>query len=76
VQEGWRRQGIGNWLVRQAIAWLQLAGCDRGVISMTEDDEAAGAGRFFQRFGWEALVREVHAWKPVTVHPPAQLAGG
>jgi GNAT superfamily N-acetyltransferase len=57
VQEGWRRQGIGSWLARHAVAWLQLAGCDRVVISMTEDDESAGAGRSFQRFGWEAVSR-------------------
>ena len=75
VRDGWRRQGIGSWLVRHAVAWLRLAGCDRVVISMTEDDEAAGAGRLFQRFGWEALVREVHGWKPVTMNPPAQAAG-
>jgi GNAT superfamily N-acetyltransferase len=66
VQEGWRRQGIGSWLVRHAVVWLRLAGCDRLIISMTEDDEATGAGRFFQRFGWEALVREVHGWEPVS----------
>jgi GNAT superfamily N-acetyltransferase len=66
IQEGWRRQGIGSWLVRHAVAWLRLAGCDRVVISMTEDAEAAGAGRFFQRFGWE----------PVSIHPTVEAAGG
>jgi GNAT superfamily N-acetyltransferase len=76
VQEGRRRQGIGSWLVGHAVAWLRLAGCDRVVISMTEDDETAGAGQFFGRFGWEALVREVHGWTRAMADPAARAAGG
>jgi GNAT superfamily N-acetyltransferase len=76
VQEGWRRRGLGSWLVRHAVAWLRLAGCDRVVISTTEDHEAAGAGRFYERFGWEALVREVQGWEPVAANPQVEAAGG
>lgn len=67
VQELWTREeqrnrGIGSWLVRHAVAWLRMAGCDRIVIPVAEDDEAAGAGRFYQRFGWEVFVREIRSW--------------
>jgi hypothetical protein len=62
--------------MRHAVAWLQLASCDRVVISTTEDHEAAGAGRFFGRFGWEALVREVHGWEPIAANPQVDAAGG
>lgn len=62
VQEGWRNRGIGTWLVRHAAAWLRLAGCDRVVLAVAEENEAAGAGRFYQCFGWEVLTREIHGW--------------
>lgn len=62
VQEGWRNRGIGGWLVKHAIAWLRLAGCDRVVLAVADDDETAGAGRFYQRFGWRVFARETHGW--------------
>jgi GNAT superfamily N-acetyltransferase len=63
MQVGWRNRGIGGWLLRHAISWLRLSGCDRIVINITEDDEAAGAGRFYRRFGWEVLAREIQPRK-------------
>ena len=59
VEEGWRSMGIGGWLVRHAAEWLRLAGCERMVFNVADPNEAAGAGRFYRRFGWEVLAREV-----------------
>ena len=58
-KESWRGRGIGSHLVRHAAAWLRLAGCDRIVFNVAAPDEAAGAGRFYRRFGWEVFVREI-----------------
>jgi len=62
VEANWRNRGTGGWLVRHAVAWLRLAGCDRVVLSVAADDEAAGAGRFYRRFGWDVLVRQEAGW--------------
>ena len=58
MREGWRGRGIGGHLVRRAAAWLRLAGCDRVVFNVAAPNEAAGAGRFYRRFGWDVFVRE------------------
>lgn len=63
VREGWRNQGIGRWLLQQAVQWLRLAGCDRIVLAVAEENEEAGAGRFYRRFGWDVLVRATHGWR-------------
>jgi GNAT superfamily N-acetyltransferase len=62
VADGWRGRGVGGWLVRHAAAWLRLGGCDRVVLSVDAGDEAAGAGRFYQRLGWDALTRHRLGW--------------
>jgi ribosomal protein S18 acetylase RimI-like enzyme len=62
VEMHWRNRGIGTWLVQHAAAWLRLGGCDRIVLAVASEDEAAGAGRFYRRFGWEVLVREQPGW--------------
>ena len=59
VEEERRNAGVGTWLVRYAAGWLRLAGCDRIVFNVAAPDEAAGAGRFYRRFGWDVLAREV-----------------
>jgi GNAT superfamily N-acetyltransferase len=61
VRESWRGRGIGGWLLRHAVSWLRISGCDRIVVIVTEDDEAAGAGRFYRRFGWEVFAREIES---------------
>lgn len=66
VQEQWRGHGIGTWLLRHAVEWLRLSSCERIVLAIAADDEAAGAGRFYQRFGWDALVREQQGWRHLT----------
>ena len=58
----WRNKGIGSWVLRHAINWLRLAGCDRCVFAVSPDDEEAGAGRFYRRMGWEPLIREQKEW--------------
>jgi GNAT superfamily N-acetyltransferase len=62
VGEPWRSRGIGAWLVQNAVAWLQLGGCDRIVLSVAAENEAAGAGRFYQRCGWWPLARLQRGW--------------
>ncbi|HKH11550.1 MAG TPA: GNAT family N-acetyltransferase [Rubrobacter sp.] len=66
VAEGWRNRGIGSWLVGTAADWLRLCRRDRVVLAVDEDDETAGAGRFYRRFGWEVLAREVGPWSRET----------
>jgi GNAT superfamily N-acetyltransferase len=63
VRDGWRGRGIGAWLVRHAAAWLRLAGSERIVLGVADYDEAAGAGRFYERFGWTIFTRETHGWR-------------
>ncbi len=55
-----RSRGLGSWVMRHAVEWLRLAGCNRVVFSVDRDDEKAGAGRFYRRFGWTPLVRQNH----------------
>ncbi|HEV2742451.1 MAG TPA: GNAT family N-acetyltransferase [Rubrobacter sp.] len=62
VAEGWRNRCIGSWLVGTVAAWLRLGRRDRVVLAVNEDDEAAGAGRFYRRFGWDVLAREMRPW--------------
>jgi|GEM_PF-2752234 len=57
VDEEWHSRGIGTWLVQHAAEWMRLAGCDRIVLSVLPDDEERGAGRFYQRFGWQPFTR-------------------
>jgi GNAT superfamily N-acetyltransferase len=63
VRESWRNRGIGRWLVQHAVQWLCLASGDRIVLAFADENEAAGAGRFYRRFGWEVLTREAHGWR-------------
>jgi len=62
VREPWRGRGIGARLARHAAAWLRLGGCTRIVLSVAAEDEAAGAGRFYQNLGWNPLVRFQRGW--------------
>jgi GNAT superfamily N-acetyltransferase len=62
VREPWRSRGIGTWLVQHAVAWLRLGRCTRIVLSVAAENEAAGAARFYRRFGWETLVRFQRGW--------------
>ena len=57
VAEGWRNRGVGSWLVGTAAEWLRHGRCERVILVVDGEDEAAG--RFYRRFGWEVLAREV-----------------
>jgi GNAT superfamily N-acetyltransferase len=63
VEPALRGRGIGSWLVAHAVEWLRLAGCDRIVLSVTLEDEAAGAGRFYERLGWRPLATVERGWR-------------
>jgi GNAT superfamily N-acetyltransferase len=63
VSEPWRNRGIGTWLVQQAVAWHRLGGGERMILAVTAEDEAAGAGRFYQRLGWHVLMRQRKGWQ-------------
>jgi GNAT superfamily N-acetyltransferase len=62
VADGWRNRRVGSWLVGTAAAWLRLCRRDRVILVVDEDDEEAGAGRFYRRFGWDVLARDVRPW--------------
>lgn len=62
VDTEWRNQGLGTWLVSHVVHWLLLAKCDRIVLNVAADDEAAGAGRFYNRWGWTPLARQTKGW--------------
>ncbi len=63
TSESMRNKGLGSWVVRHAVEWLRLAKCDRIVLSVAREDEEAGAGRFYKRFGWMPLVRQQKNWE-------------
>jgi ribosomal protein S18 acetylase RimI-like enzyme len=62
VANGWRNRRVGSWLVGTAAAWLRLCRRDRVILAVDEDDEEAGASRFYRRFGRDVLAREVRPW--------------
>ena len=62
TSEPMRNRGIGSWVVRHTVEWLRLARCDRIELIVARDDEQAGAGRFYRRFGWTPLVRQRRRW--------------
>jgi GNAT superfamily N-acetyltransferase len=64
VEQDWRNRGIGRWIVQHGVAWARLASCDRVIVSVADENEEAGAGRFYRRFGWEVFVEETHGWLP------------
>ena len=62
VADGWRNRGIGTWLVQWGVSWLQMSGRTRIILSLDRDAEARGAGRFYERFGWQLLARQQRGW--------------
>ncbi|HOU15904.1 MAG TPA: GNAT family N-acetyltransferase [Anaerolineae bacterium] len=62
VAAPWRTRGLGRWLVQHAVAWLREMGCARVVFSVTPDDDARGAGRFYRRLGWERQLTLEKGW--------------
>ena len=64
TNEAWRNKGVGSWLVNHAVEWLRTGGYSRVMFCVAEEDHAAGAGRFYERFGWRQLfsVARGHKW--------------
>ncbi len=62
VAAPWRNHGLGRWLVQHAVAWLREMGCARIAFSVTPDDDARGAGRFYRRLGWERWLTLEKGW--------------
>ena len=50
VAEGWRRQGVGTWLLGQAADWLVLGGVARLLDYTAEGEDAYAA--FLRRSGF------------------------
>jgi GNAT superfamily N-acetyltransferase len=66
-----RKRGVGAYLVRHAVAWLRLGRCERIVLAVAPESEAAGVDRFYGRFGWTPLVRATKGWRDLgTVSAP------
>jgi len=63
VEAPWRNRGLGRWLVQHAVAWMREMGCTRIAFSVTPDDDARGAGRFYRRFGWERWLTLEKGWR-------------
>jgi GNAT superfamily N-acetyltransferase len=62
VDERYRSQGVGSWLVHSAVPYLRLGGCDRMLVTVAVDGDRAGAGRFYERLGLVRLARLDRAW--------------
>jgi GNAT superfamily N-acetyltransferase len=71
VDERYRSQGVGSWLVRSAAPYLRLGGCDRMLVTVAVDDERAGAGRFYERLGLVRLARLDRAWRTAVKSEPS-----
>jgi GNAT superfamily N-acetyltransferase len=70
VDEHYRSRGLGSWLVRSAVPYLRLGGCDRMLVTVAVDDERAGAGRFYERLGVVRLARLDRAWRTASNREP------
>lgn len=62
VAAPWRNRGLGCWLIKHAVVWLREMGCARIEFSVTPDDDARGAGRFYRRLGWERWLTLAKGW--------------
>jgi len=57
IEEGYRRQGVGGWLLGQAAGWLELGGVTRLLDYASVDDAAYRA--FLAKAGFQELTRTV-----------------
>lgn len=55
VADTWRRRGIGSLLMQHMITRAGKHGCDRIVLDVRRDNEAAMA--FYEKWGFEAAAR-------------------
>jgi ribosomal protein S18 acetylase RimI-like enzyme len=50
VEDGYRRSGIGEELIRRAIAWLDACGAKKKIVAVAAGNEAAIS--FYESFGF------------------------
>ena len=62
VKPEWSTNDMDTWVVRHAVQWLRLGGCDRGLMNVSIKDAAWG-DRFFADLGWERLASPVTWWE-------------
>jgi GNAT superfamily N-acetyltransferase len=62
VDEPLRRRGVATWLVREAAAWLRLAGRDRLAWPLVPEEDA-GEEAFWRALGLVELTRIRRGWK-------------
>lgn len=62
VVDGHRSRGAGTALMEQASRFLRLMSKTSVVLVVGSDDEARGAGRFYERFGLVPLTRSTRGW--------------
>lgn len=60
VADGFRRRGVGTWLVGQAAGWLRLARVERLLDYAAAED--TGSLAFLRRVGFQELTRTVRGW--------------
>jgi GNAT superfamily N-acetyltransferase len=69
VDEGYRRQGVGGWLLGQAAGWLELGGVTRLLDYAPLDDAAYRA--FLAKAGFQELTRTVRGLTRALSERPA-----
>lgn len=62
VRDDYHRQGIGRFLLQEVAPYLFMLNAKSIVFSVAINDERAGAGAFYQSFGWKAASRSQDAW--------------
>lgn len=62
VQPASRNQGIGTWLVSQAVDWLRLGGASRILVPVAPD-QTTDPVPFFARFGWVQIGSTRRGWR-------------
>jgi len=63
AEASFRGRRVGSWVVSHMVEYLRQGGFTKIVLSVGADDEAAGAGRFYERFGWSPVVRLRRGWE-------------
>ena len=62
VDETYRQRGIGSWMLHHVTQWLADRQYKRVVLCVARNAELRGAGRLYQRFGWELRARQKRGW--------------
>jgi GNAT superfamily N-acetyltransferase len=63
VAERWRRQGVGRMLISYLVFLLKKTEASQVVFTVAKEDEEAGAGAFYESFGWKPFSRSQDGWE-------------